>query len=215
MVSNRQLSKESVKRMISKAIIDKELLPGSRIVETKIARELNISQAPVREALRDLEYLGIVESVPYRGSFVRGITHDDMYNSYKLRLVFEHMAIDEGFSEVTPEMIETIEYYLSEMGRTAAEDAFEEYIEYDAMFHKAILNLSKNNMLNRVWDFCDFRDLVRLGTVLSGETLTTLAGRHKALGDALKSGDKELAVKESNKHWQLLMDMIDDGLANY
>ena len=48
MNTNRQLSRESVKRMISKAIVDRELLPGERIVETKIARELNVSQAPVR-----------------------------------------------------------------------------------------------------------------------------------------------------------------------
>ena len=198
--------------MISKAIVNRELLPGERIVETKIAREMNVSQAPVREALRDLEYLGIVESIPYKGSFVRGISHKDMFDSYKLRMFFEHMAIDEGFDNATAEVVESVEYYLSEMEKMAADDAFESYIEADAHFHKAILNLSGNSILEKVWGHCDFRDLVRLGTVLSEETLTTLARRHKAMSEALKSGDKELAFKESKKHWQLLMDMVDTKL---
>ena len=212
MENRRQLSKETVKSVISKAIIEKELLPGERIIETKIARELNVSQAPVREALRDLEHLGIIESEPYRGAFVRGITREDMYNSYKMRMFLEHMAIDEGFMYVNEETIESIEDSLNEMEKSAAENALESYIEHDSYFHKAILGLSNNNILQRVWEHCDFRDLVRLGTVISGENLIILARRHNALRIALKSGDKKLAFKESEKHWQMLMDMFDTEL---
>ena len=209
MVNKRQLSKETVKSVISRAIINRELLPGERIIETKIARELNVSQAPVREALRDLEHLGIIKSEPYRGAFVRGITREDMYNSYKMRMFLERIAIDEGFENVNEKMIESIEEYLDQMEKSAAENDLESYIEYDSFFHKAIFKLSNNNILQRVWEHCDFRDLVRLGTVISGENLIILARRHNALRIALKSGDKELAYTESKKHWELLMDMVD------
>ena len=60
-----------VKDRILRWILEGQLPPGSRIVETRVARQLGTSQAPVREALRDLATLGLVEMHPYRGARVR------------------------------------------------------------------------------------------------------------------------------------------------
>ena len=67
----RGVLSDAVKDRLLEQIVDGTYPPGSRIVETRVARELGTSQAPVREALRDLEALGVVEISPFRGARVR------------------------------------------------------------------------------------------------------------------------------------------------
>ncbi len=68
---SRTVLREQVKDVLLARIVSGELKPGERLVETRIAAELGTSQAPVREALRDLELLRLVESEPFRGARVR------------------------------------------------------------------------------------------------------------------------------------------------
>ena len=68
---SRTVLREQVKDVLLQRIASGELQPGERLVETRIAQELGTSQAPVREALRDLQLLRLVESEPFRGSRVR------------------------------------------------------------------------------------------------------------------------------------------------
>jgi DNA-binding GntR family transcriptional regulator len=65
---------ERVKQDLLQRIMSGELLPGARLVELQIARELNTSQGPVREALCELEGLELVVTEPYKGSRVREVT---------------------------------------------------------------------------------------------------------------------------------------------
>ena len=66
--------------------------PGERLVETRIAQELGTSQAPVREALRDLELLRLVESEPFRGARVRPFGDSELVEIYPVRAVLEELA---------------------------------------------------------------------------------------------------------------------------
>ena len=67
----RSVLADQVKERLLESILDGSYPPDSRIVETAVAKELGTSQAPVREALRGLEALGIVEITPFRGARVR------------------------------------------------------------------------------------------------------------------------------------------------
>ena len=74
----REVLSEVVKDRILTQILQGDLAPGSRIVETRVARQLGMSQAPVREALRGLATLGFVEMEPYRGARVRKPSADEL-----------------------------------------------------------------------------------------------------------------------------------------
>jgi len=213
MATDRQLSKEFIKRRINSAIINKEILPGDRIVETRLARQLNVSQSPVREALNDLEHMGVVETIPYRGCFVKGISHKDMINSYKLRKSFEVMVIEEVVGSVSKKALDPIRNPMQKMLDSAEKDDFESYISFDTIFHRDIMMLSDNDMLIRMWDRCDFQEWTRIGTAISGEDLITLAKRHEALYVALNEGNRQQAVLESRKHWNFLIDMVENEMS--
>ena len=77
------------------AILSGELAPGERIVETRWARELGVSQSPIREAIRELELIGLVENIPYKGCIVRKLTSKDIVDTYKIRIALETMAVCE------------------------------------------------------------------------------------------------------------------------
>src|SRR5207248_8921275 len=66
--------------------------PGTRIVETRLAQELGVSQAPVREALRDLELFGFVVSSPFRGTQVRKISPEDLLEIYPVRAALDRKS---------------------------------------------------------------------------------------------------------------------------
>ncbi|KZL89263.1 GntR family transcriptional regulator [Clostridium magnum] len=66
--------RNEVSRKIRELIFNNELKRGERIVETRIAKELGVSQSPVREAIRKLELMGLIENKPFLGCFVKKLT---------------------------------------------------------------------------------------------------------------------------------------------
>ena len=92
-IEKRPLYRDEIRNAIKKSIMLGELKPGDRIIETRWARELGVSQSPVREAIRELEMIGLVENIPYQGCFVRKVTKKDMKDSYKVRLYLEMLGI--------------------------------------------------------------------------------------------------------------------------
>ena len=88
----RTVLREQVKDVLLQRSVRGELTPGERLVETRIASELGTSQAPVREALRDLELLRMVESEPFRGARVRAFGDDELVEVYPVRAALEELA---------------------------------------------------------------------------------------------------------------------------
>jgi DNA-binding GntR family transcriptional regulator len=77
--------REQIKDVILQRIVEGVYGPGSRLVETRIAQELGVSQAPVREALRDLERLACVVHEPYRGCSVRAFSAAELMDAFPVR----------------------------------------------------------------------------------------------------------------------------------
>src|SRR5947209_4717619 len=78
MTVRRDCMRDQIRKELIKRIVDGTYRPGDRLVELQVAREFNTSQAPVREALRELEALRLVESETYRGTRVREISRREM-----------------------------------------------------------------------------------------------------------------------------------------
>ena len=86
---SREVLADQVKDRLLQAIIAGRYAPDSRIVETRVAREYGTSQAPVREALRGLEALGLVEITPFRGARVRRPSRNELVEAYAVRSELE------------------------------------------------------------------------------------------------------------------------------
>ena len=66
--------------------------PGDSLVETKLAKELGVSRTPIREAIRQLEFEGLVHSIPNKGVIVQGISTQDVDDIYIIRKMVEGLA---------------------------------------------------------------------------------------------------------------------------
>src|SRR3954453_647287 len=85
----RRVLREDIRDRLMEEILNGRLAPGDRIVETRVARQFGVSQAPVREALRDLELFGFVVSSPFRGAIVREIPVEELVQIYPIRAMLE------------------------------------------------------------------------------------------------------------------------------
>lgn len=99
-VSHRQVFREEIRNAIREAIFSGKLNPGDRIIETYWAKELGVSQGPVREAIRDLEAMGLVETVPFKGSRIRTLTEKDVRDNYSVRICLESKSIRDAIIQL-------------------------------------------------------------------------------------------------------------------
>jgi DNA-binding GntR family transcriptional regulator len=208
-IEKRPLYRDEIRNSIKKAIMSGELKPGDRIIETRWAKELGVSQSPVREAIRELEMIGLVENIPYQGCFVRKVTRKDMRDSYKVRMYLELLGIRDAVGNVNESQIREMHSIMREMEVAAAEQNFDLYIQKDVLFHRKIVAVSKNDILLRSWDQCNMHDLTYIGTWISHRTLEQLSVRHEGLYEAIAARDADRAAEEVSRHFEQLIDELD------
>src|SRR3954453_4563667 len=100
----RRVFREEIREQLIDDILRGRLPPGTRIVETRLAQQFGVSQAPVREALRDLELFGFVVSSPFRSTQVRQISTDDLLEIYPIRPSLESLAARAAAPRMTDEV---------------------------------------------------------------------------------------------------------------
>lgn len=204
-LKKRPLYRDEIKEALKDAILASELKPGDRIVETRWAKHMGVSQAPVREAIRELEMMGLVETVPYQGSFVRNITVKDILDSYEVRMSLEELGVRAACRTMDKERLERIQAAIRAMESAAEIQAFDEYIRQDVLFHQEIMECSDNQMLLRLWDQCNIREWTHFGTQFSAQTLDSLARRHESIYNAIVEKNESLAVKMARLHIEELI----------
>jgi len=88
----RTVLSERIKERLMEDILHRKYKPGDRMVESALAKELNVSQTSVREALRSLVAMGFLESVPFKGIIVRSFSRQDLWEVYTVRAALESLA---------------------------------------------------------------------------------------------------------------------------
>ena len=101
--------REEIREAVIDEILSGRLAPGSRIVETQLAKQFGVSQAPVREALRDLALFGFVVCSPFRSTYVRQISTADLLKSYPVRAALESVAAREAATVIDDETLAKLE----------------------------------------------------------------------------------------------------------
>jgi DNA-binding GntR family transcriptional regulator len=103
----RSCMSDRIKKELMHRICEGIYQPGDRLIELQIAREFETSQAPVREALCELQIMGIVETEPYKGTHVKEISTEELEESIKIRAALESLAA-ESVDERMLHKIETL-----------------------------------------------------------------------------------------------------------
>jgi len=195
----RESTSARLRTVIIQRIIDGYYPPGHRLKELQLAREFNTSQAPVREALRELEATGVIETEPHRGSRVRTVSEKELGEAYQVRAVLEQLA-----GELTAGQFRGQEALLQRQAdkiRSAfTKGNMEEYARHDLSFHRMIVAAAGNQVLLQNWDALHFDIRTRLFLGHSTPSLQSTLDLHDKIVKALVQGKGKLAGQLLRRH---------------
>jgi DNA-binding GntR family transcriptional regulator len=176
-------------------------LPGDRLVEAEIARELGISRVPVREALRLLESQGIVVSTPYKGMRLMLVTNRGVADLSRVRAALEALAVrDLVANGVTEDGLAVARQAAVAYGRAIAEKDHAGIVAADVAFHGALAQASGNAVLHALWIGLSRQLTVVWGLGQGARAPELIVGEHHALLDLLAKGDLAGAQEALDSH---------------
>ncbi len=198
----RDCMRDHIRRELLKRIVAGVYQPGDRLIELQVAREFNTSQAPVREALRELEALRLVETQTYRGTRVRAISPREMEEAAFVRGLLEQ-AGGEKAASVFQNRAQPLRETLAGIEDAAREGNLEGYAHHNLIFHRQIVAAAGNEVLLRVFDslLLETRTLIGLSTMPLD--LQAAAATHIPIIEALDCGDGPLAGRLLRAHAEM------------
>jgi DNA-binding GntR family transcriptional regulator len=196
----RRVLRDEIRDQLIGQILNGRIAPGERIVEMRIAQHFGVSQAPVREALRDLDLLGFVVSSPFRGAIVRQISVEELVQLYPIRAVLEGLAAREAAPRIDAATLKKLERLLATMRSAAARGDHRREVEADFAFHLTIVEASGNRLLQQIWDRMRLATTTFLTVSKSHHSLHEIVERHAVVVEALRTRNPEAAELALRMH---------------
>jgi DNA-binding GntR family transcriptional regulator len=209
----RSVLADQVKERLLEAILDGSYPPDSRIVETAVAKDLGTSQAPVREALRGLEALGIVEIIPFRGARVRRLDSAELLEAYIVRSAIEVLGARLAMARLTDDDVAALQTIGADMRRAAEEGDGRALAVVDASLHEKLIELAGNGTLLRVWRSLEPMSRTYITLVGPGSDPQWTAALHDPILHAIESRDTEAVVRAIERHFDEVRERLAGHLA--
>ncbi len=202
---------EYVVDSLRQAILSGRLVPGQRLVEADLTRELGVSRGPVRESFRRLSAEGLVESIPNQTTMVRRYTHLEMKELFEVRAELEALAARRAASRMN-------EACVRERFLQATQPIWEDhhtmspaaYFDENRRFHQAIADECGNAQLT---DFISRLQLpmimFQLGNAIHGEALQESVIEHRLIAQAIVSGDADKSAQLIREHLRRASEFVD------
>ncbi|PUU92261.1 FadR/GntR family transcriptional regulator [Halanaerobium sp.] len=218
---------EQIIEQIRELIYEGELKKGDKLPsERQLKKDLGVSRASIREAFSALEMIGLIESRPGEGTFIRDSFDEDIFNPLslilllndnvaeellELRRVLEIDCVKLAAERATEAEIEELQSYIEDLLSSSGYE--EESIKADKMFHYTIARASGNKVLlffmRSISEAMDFHiKNTRTKLVSKKETMTDFASQHQQIFKALKEHNPEQAAAEMKNHLDYVEKLI-------
>jgi DNA-binding GntR family transcriptional regulator len=200
-LSEHKPIRDEVFASLRDAILNGHFEPGQRLVEKELAKQMDISRTPIREALRKLELEGLVAYTPRKGVVVVGVSSQDALEIYTICAVLEGLAARLAASNRSEEELTDLKKILSEMKKCIEKNNINRLITLHANFHHSCARASKSPRLYQM--ITSLRDYVKNFTEIS----YYLPGRlrygweeHQGIVEAIDKKDDDLAEYAARNH---------------
>lgn len=200
--------REFIRDTLLERIARGNLPPGQRVVEITLVREFAISATPVREAIRELVAMGVLEAQNNKGASVRHVRLHETIEAFQVRAALETLAARAATPRLKGRGQE-----LRRLAETIVESAqrrdFAAFQEYNQQFHRTIVEAAGNSILLKTWDSLFFQVRTRFTMdYLQSADPVGIAREHLPIMDALESGDAELAASLLASHSNHLVEFL-------
>jgi DNA-binding GntR family transcriptional regulator len=186
---------------IENDILNGRYEPGESLIEKKLSDELGVSRTPVREAIRQLELEGLVQSIPNKGAIVKGISAKDIEDIYTIRMMIEGLAARWAAEKITDEELEELkEAFDLEEFYTKKNDTTH-LLKFDSRFHEVIFKASKSKPLMQTLSmFHHYVQRARNASLESHERASEALEEHRAILQAIIEKNPEKAEQLTTQH---------------
>lgn len=202
----------SIAQQIRERLLDRiacgQLQPGDRVVEARVAEEMSASSIPVREAIRELVAMGVLQSAPHRGAWVRQVSLSETMQAFQVRSVLEPLAVELAAPQFL-RRCRALRAVVQQIVRAARQRDFASYQHHNQIFHRTLVEAAGNQVLLRVWDSLAFD----VRTRFTMDYLTTvdpvaIALEHQPIVEALDRGAAEEAAELLRSHSNGLVEYL-------
>lgn len=154
MTLKRRVLRDDVAEYLMESILQGDLNPGDKIIESKLARELSISQGAVREAIRDLIAQGVLETEPYKGTRIRTLSKEQLNDYYDVRTEIEALAVRWSIIKLESRYLDLdfLKGCVENMAKCIAMNDTKSMRKYDMDFHLAIIRAAHSESLEKAWN---------------------------------------------------------------
>jgi DNA-binding GntR family transcriptional regulator len=192
--------RQQVLEILRSEIMTGRYEPGERLVEATISEELGTSRGPVREALRQLEHEGLVDSVPYRGAVVLDVSDEEVQEVLiPIRLTLESFSFAKALEVMTEDEFGELAKQLWLMEEGARRNDLQQVVEADLAFHELVIAGSGRHTM-QVWRSIWPR--IRSYFIRYGRfrELDSIVEEHRELLEALRSRDRGTMLAVLERH---------------
>ena len=207
----RRLADEVYDQLVA-AIMNREIGPDDRLVQEKLAAELDISRTPVREALLRLEKEGVLRVANSGGFRLAQITEEETLELYQARAAIEGQAARILAARQDKAELEMLRETITE-AENLQNPTTEDYFLANRSIHRAFMAAAGNRFLLEMFDMIWGRAMAfHLFAAIEHADIAKSLGDHLSLVDAIESGDRAHALEQFTAHIQDGFDLHIDGI---
>jgi len=194
--------KDQVVDYVYQLLLTNELNPGDQLKETLLAEQMGISRAPIREAMKELIMIGLVDYRPQEGNFIPVFSPKQIIDSYTTRVVLEGYEVMNTCDRFSVEEIEKLENLVEQMERFAIKKNHKMVIDTGGEFHDLLISKCDNVQLLEYTDRLSLKLHILFfkywGKLYSS---TEIGRRHREIVESVKSKDLDLIEKVVRYHY--------------
>jgi DNA-binding GntR family transcriptional regulator len=199
--------------ILREGILDGRFLPGSRLVETWLAEQMQLSRGTVRAALRELTHEGLVRAIPYTGWEVAELTIKDARELCTIRAALEGLAARLAAEAISPEKVEKLNAVYARLAESAQRRNRRQCVDNDIALHKTIFELTCNDQLIDFYERIEHQ--IRLFVAFSGlrsefeDFVTWHAPLVKSISDGDADPAERIAKENANRNGRELVAQLE------
>ncbi|MDR7486871.1 MAG: GntR family transcriptional regulator [Armatimonadota bacterium] len=200
---------DRVYEVLKRHLAERRLAPGSKLSVPRLARQLDVSRTPVKEALERLVRDGLVTTLPKRGAFVAILRTQDVDEIYQMREMLEGLAARLAAPAVDEPLVHRLRDLL-EVHRAAVErDDLDAHVSADVEFHRAIRQRAGNRRLIHALDILQdqIRIVFKTSAAIPGR-MRKAVEEHRAILAALERRDPDAAEAAARTHIRRIREAV-------
>ncbi len=193
--------REQVHKKLKESIINGILPPHKRLIEEKIAAEMEMSRTPVREAIQKLEKEGLIHKLPRGGYAISVVTIEDVDDVFGLRSVIEGYAAYLATMRATGEDIAVLEEIVKKEEKYLKEKKYDEIVALNTEFHEKLYKAARSlKLYGMIYDLRDYIHRFRVMILRHQDFVEISIKDHKDMITMMKAKDAPRVEKLVRKH---------------